>query len=59
MSIYTKKKEAVISFEIFPPKKDDEFESVYAVAEKLSELHPAFISVTYGAGGCRQQKRGY
>ena len=50
MSTYSEKKKAVISFEVFPPKKDDEFEGVYAVLDKLSELHPEFISVTYGAG---------
>lgn len=53
---YSEKKKAVISFEVFPPKKDDEFEGVYAVLDKLSELHPEFISVTYGAGGSRSKK---
>lgn len=56
MSTYSEKKKAVISFEVFPPKKDDEFEGVYAVLDKLSELHPEFISVTYGAGGSRSKK---
>lgn len=45
-----------LSFEIFPPKKDDEFDGVYAVVDKLSELDPEFISVTYGAGGSRSKK---
>lgn len=45
-----------ISFEIFPPKKDDEFEGVYKVVDALSELDPDFISVTYGAGGSRSKK---
>ena len=56
MSTYSEKKKAVISFEVFPPKKDDEFEGVYDVLDKLSELHPEFISVTYGAGGSRSKK---
>lgn len=45
-----------LSFEVFPPKKDDEFEGVYATLDKLSALNPAFISVTYGAGGSRSKK---
>ena len=35
-----------ISFEVFPPKKDEDYEKVAAATED-----PAFISVTYGAGG--------
>ncbi len=42
-----------ISFEVFPPKKDSEFESAFQTLEALSSLHPDFISVTYGAGGSR------
>jgi len=48
--------EPVLSFEVFPPKKEDEFEGVYAVLDSLSQLDPAFISVTYGAGGSRSKK---
>ncbi|MCF2553723.1 methylenetetrahydrofolate reductase [NAD(P)H] [Faecalicatena contorta] len=40
-----------ISFEIFPPKTDDGYESVAAAARKIAEVKPSFISVTYGAGG--------
>lgn len=49
-------KKPTISFEVFPPKKEDEFEGVYATLDKLSELNPDFISVTYGAGGSRSKK---
>ena len=35
----------------FPPKKDGDFETAFATLDKLGALHPAFISVTYGAGG--------
>ncbi len=45
-----------LSFEVFPPKKDDEFEAAYEVLNQLSALEPAFISVTYGAGGSRSKK---
>lgn len=40
-----------ISFEVFPPKTDAGFEKVLAATDKIGELNPAFISVTYGAGG--------
>ena len=40
-----------LSFEIFPPKKDTELESIDETLEVLCELNPDFISVTFGAGG--------
>ncbi len=40
-----------ISFEVFPPKTDTTFENVLAATEKIAELKPSFLSVTYGAGG--------
>lgn len=40
-----------LSFEVFPPKTDTAFESVRTATEKIAALHPAFMSVTYGAGG--------
>ncbi len=40
-----------ISFEVFPPKANTAFESVQRAAEQIAALHPAFMSVTYGAGG--------
>lgn len=40
-----------ISFEVFPPKTDAGFESVLTATERIAELKPSFISVTYGAGG--------
>lgn len=46
-----KNKELSISFEVFPPKADTAFESVKAAVEKIAELSPSFMSVTYGAGG--------
>ncbi|MDT8900711.1 methylenetetrahydrofolate reductase [NAD(P)H] [Anaeroselena agilis] len=41
----------VISFEIFPPKPDFPLDTVFATLEELKGLNPAYISVTYGAGG--------
>ncbi len=42
---------AVLSFEIFPPKKTSGIETVYSTIDELADLKPAYISVTYGAGG--------
>ena len=40
-----------LSFEVFPPKTNTAFESVRVATEKIAELKPSFMSVTYGAGG--------
>jgi len=45
------KKNMSLSFEVFPPKKESTFESVVEATEKIAASHPAFMSVTYGAGG--------
>lgn len=41
----------VLSFEVFPPKEEAAFEPVEAAAFEIAKLSPAFMSVTYGAGG--------
>lgn len=46
-----KQKKNVLSFEIFPPKKDEELKNIDKTLEILCELQPDFISVTFGAGG--------
>ena len=40
-----------LSFEVFPPKTSQNFESVRMAIEEIAELEPDFMSVTYGAGG--------
>ena len=40
-----------ISFEVFPPKTESAFDSIKAATEEIASLKPAFMSVTYGAGG--------
>ena len=40
-----------LSFEVFPPKTDANFESVEKAAFEIAALKPNFMSVTYGAGG--------
>lgn len=51
--VEAKKKEGkpVLSFEIFPPKKEEALRNIDATLEMLCDLHPDFISVTFGAGG--------
>ena len=44
-----------LSFEVFPPKTDASFDSVKVAVEEIAKLHPAFMSVTYGAGGGTSQ----
>ena len=44
-----------LSFEVFPPKTDTAVESVMDAARKIAALHPAYLSVTYGAGGGRSK----
>lgn len=40
-----------ISFEVFPPKTDAGFDRVLEATDKIAQVKPDFISVTYGAGG--------
>ena len=40
-----------LSFEVFPPKKVENFDSVLSAAERIAALSPDYMSVTYGAGG--------
>ena len=44
------------SFEFFPPKNDQGFDDLYATIERLKQLNPLFVSVTYGAGGGTRKK---
>lgn len=40
-----------LSMEIFPPKVNYSVETIYNTLDGLKDVRPAFISVTYGAGG--------
>lgn len=44
-------KKFTLSFEVFPPKTNSGFDGVRIATEKIASLSPAFMSVTYGAGG--------
>ena len=45
-----------LSFEVFPPKKWEDFPGLYETLDELKGLHPEFISCTYGAGGSNSKK---
>ena len=40
-----------ISLEVFPPKTEAVYASVEQAVEKIADLKPSYMSVTYGAGG--------
>ena len=46
-----KTESVTVSFEVFPPKKADAYESVRDAVLQIADLKPSFMSVTYGAGG--------
>ena len=45
------KERVTLSFEVFPPKQNTNYESVEKAAFGVAELKPDYMSVTYGAGG--------
>lgn len=48
--------DANISFEFFPPKSEKMEKTLWDSITKLKELHPSFVSVTYGAGGGTRER---
>ena len=49
--------EPSFSFEFFPPRTDEGERNLGRALAELSRLNPAFVSVTYGAGGSTTEKR--
>ena len=47
--------DTAISFEFFPPKTPEGSEQLFENIEKLVPLEPAYVSVTYGAGGSTRE----
>ncbi len=45
-----------VSFEIFPPAGAVSEDALWRTVARLESLNPAFVSVTYGAGGSTQER---
>jgi len=46
----------LISCEFFPPKTDNGEENLWKCLQELQAINPAYVSVTYGAGGTTQER---
>ncbi len=51
-----KRNQPIFSFEFFPPKTEEAMIQLLQTLKELKELKPAYISVTYGAGGGTQDR---
>lgn len=45
-----------VSFEFFPPKTAEMEEQLWRAIQRLAPLRPAYVSVTYGAGGSTRER---
>ncbi|HEY4188435.1 MAG TPA: methylenetetrahydrofolate reductase [NAD(P)H] [Polyangia bacterium] len=49
-------KKPLFSFEFFPPKTDAGMANLERTIRELADLRPAYVSVTYGAGGSTRER---
>jgi methylenetetrahydrofolate reductase (NADPH) len=54
--IFAKAVRPLLSFELFPPKTDQGMDGLRQVIPELVALRPAFMTVTYGAGGSTRER---
>lgn len=45
-----------VSFEFFPPNSDVAEEKLFQAVNRIKNLNPSFVSVTYGAGGSTRER---
>jgi len=45
-----------VSFEVFPPKTETGVNNLFSELSLLKKFNPAYVSVTYGAGGSTREK---
>jgi len=50
------KNRPTFSFEFFPPRTDEGANQLFLTMQRLQELKPSFVSVTYGAGGSTRER---
>ena len=50
------KNRAVFSVEFFPPKTEEGARQILRTANRLREIGPDFVSITYGAGGSSRER---
>lgn len=55
-NILSNAEKPLISCEFFPPKTDKGEENLWSCLQELQAINPAYVSVTYGAGGTTQER---
>ena len=53
---YKENNKVFYSFEFFPPKTDFGMDNLYSRIDRMSSLNPAYIDVTWGAGGSTAER---
>ena len=51
-----KEKKVVYSFEIFPPKVNDDISKILSTLESIRDINPDYVSITYSAGGSKNSR---